>query len=141
MKRISKIMSITSVFIALSLFSQASAERFERTTELVQKVAISVGKSGVVQIRPTRIKNKKKSRRVAGEDVCEHRLGLLREIYGSKDISDSAVNGIVGLYLRNANLNPNTFEGRQLRKSHNSDDLLHNIGVLIGVYEDLKNSI
>lgn len=141
MRKLDKVVPIVSVLAVLSLYCCANAETFERTPELVQKIAISVGKSGVVQGRPTRIKNKKKSRRVAGKEVCENRLRLLREIVESGCITDSNVNGVVGMYLRNAHLNPNTPEGQCLRKSGSAGDLLHNVHVLMEIYEDLAKSI
>ena len=101
-----------------------------------------MGKSGVVQGRPLKRKNKAKGRRDASRDVCANRLRLLREICEKEDdISDRMVSDIVGTYLRQARLNPNTLEGVRLHRSFNAEDLLHNVRVLINIYEDLEKGI
>ena len=141
MKKFKKI--IVSAFVVLVTVSvwPTRAEKFEYTEKLFNAVADSVDKSGFVKGRPMRERTKRKGRRGAGNKVCAERLELLYKIRDNQGITDSQVVGIVGSYLHDAHLNPNTtLEGQLLRRSGNAEDLMHNVNVIIAIYEDLKEA-
>ncbi len=123
-------------------FNGVKADKFDCTDALVAEIATSVMKSRCVTQMPVSKKRKcAKSRRGAGESLCERRMKLLKSIRDNSSISDSMIRRVIGQYLRDGSVPSTSFEAGQLRKTANIDELKHNVASLLEAYERVKQMI
>ena len=133
MRKFKKIISLSLVFAALVCTFSAKAEKIDFTEALVEQIKVSVSKSGCVVTKRARTR----SRKSAGLNLCEKRFKLLSDILNMK-ISPSEVKHVIGNYLRDAQVPSTSPEAVRLRRTVTVEDLRHNVGVILEVYNRLK---